>query len=1343
MSSFPSVVNLIVVSTCFKSPTEEKCRTSVETQTLKVPHVFIDAALQEVPKTHSENLYDAVKVLDPDDIVIQLDGDDWLAHPRVLETVARLYEDPNVWLTYGSFQLADGSYSRLNGPYTPYEDVRTARWRCSHLKTFRAGLFQCINPQDLRLPDGSFTGRAVDHATMFPMVEMAGWDRTRWVKEALYVYNWENSTENQSAELNAASLEAAEFFRGKPRYSRISSYKREIASTDAYRLDVVRDTLAKGSLSIRFVGYELELSYEVPEKLHFIWVGSPLPEKYRANVEGFARDNPSYRVTLWVDCETFPPEGVSVEQVGDLRMSHRDLYDAETNWGAKADIARYEIVYQHGGVYCDIDSQSLKPFDGRLRHAFVGATLNTWHNLENGMFGFSRGSTFLRFVLDNLVHARCHDNVPARTGPTFFTTCFLSANDDRIRIYDQDSLNMGHAGYAHHTADANWVECSRPVRAGEEVFFANYEPGGSGSGVGSEVGYTKPLREYLNRFLKEHEIRSVVDYACGDQQWAKFVDWGDLDYLGLDIVPGLIDRLRAEFPNRRFQLVSGEIPEADLILCKDLFIHLPLEDIQELLAKFTAKGKHFISVESISHGVINSQIARGQFRPVDLGAPPFNLRGQRELEFGQGHWAGHKVAFHWSKIPSNRVQQVTAAQAISQTKDTKMKIHVLGLPHTQTTEEFSTCAFTQKTVTLCKMLTRRGHHVTHYGVEGSNPECTENVSVMPREEWAKMFGHPGKEFYKVDVSGPFAPYHARYAANLRAAILERTGAPFTEIICHPWNGTQPAATEGIPQYRVESGIGYRGAWAPWRIYESYAWLHMHLGHASEFAGAKWYWSVIPNAFDLSKFSEPKVQRGGEFLYLGRLNMDKGVGIACDTAKAVGARITIVGQGDPTPFLAPHVTYRPPVGIEERRELLANARALFAPTIYVEPFGSTHVEAMLSGTPVITSDWGVFSETNLHGLTGYRCRTMEQFAWAARNIGRIDGRVCAEWARTNFSMERVVLQYEEFFDQCLRVRDMAGPVKGPTGFYGTNPDRSELDWLKRRYPPDASRVEIDLTLPVKAPLLEMPVTVSPKPDDLSPRISFVMRVHNEEETLLESVTSLFAISVPIEIVVVLHRCTDDSKAIANACKRAMPARHKMQIVEREQPISRAGLETFVTPVESPHSLMSYYKYAFGLASSEWKFKWDGDFVATPGFVRWIEGQDWSAKHACVLNFPHRLADSTDIKNREPYAHNCLKSFVKLDFWEVPLFPVDFAMEDVPDEAAFIHKSSLAEVKPYWREKPWFDGEGSAEAARLRAAYNHAVTLVGPEPVGCARSCNPEADDYLRRCRELLEGAGDAR
>lgn len=189
-------VCLVVVSTCFKSPTETMCRASVSMQTLKAPHVFIDAALQAIPKTHSENLYDAVKILHPDDVVVQLDGDDWLAHPHVLEQIAGLYVDPEVWLTYGSVLMTDGTYNGNNMPYGPNEDIRTSRWRCSHLKTFRAGLFQLVNPEDFMF-EGEWTSHAVDHATMFPMVEMAGWDRTRWVKEAIYVYNFENSVEFQ------------------------------------------------------------------------------------------------------------------------------------------------------------------------------------------------------------------------------------------------------------------------------------------------------------------------------------------------------------------------------------------------------------------------------------------------------------------------------------------------------------------------------------------------------------------------------------------------------------------------------------------------------------------------------------------------------------------------------------------------------------------------------------------------------------------------------------------------------------------------------------------------------------------------------------------------------------------------------------------------------------------------------------------------------------------------------------------------------------------------------------------------------------------------------------------
>lgn len=381
-----------------------------------------------------------------------------------------------------------------------------------------------------------------------------------------------------------------------------------------------------------------------------------------------------------------------------------------------------------------------------------------------------------------------------------------------------------------------------------------------------------------------------------------------------------------------------------------------------------------------------------------------------------------------------------------------MKIFVLGLPHTQTldprTTPFLTCAFTNKVWTLCKMMTERGHEVVHLGTGGSRPICTEHVDVVPERMWRTLYGsRKSTEFYDISEDGERRPYVELFARNARRAIEERCGDPWTSIVCITFGGCQWRAVEGLKQFVVESGIGYPYAQAQFRAYESYAWMHFHLGMANKSGGDAWYWTVIPLAVDPMLYGPVTSKKDEYALYLGRIIDSKGVSIACQVARHLEIPLKIVGQGDPTPHLGPGVTYSGPVGCEERRQLLRKARMLFAPTRYVEPFGGVVVDAAMSGCPVITTDWGAFPENVLHGVTGYRCRTLEQFVWAAKNIDTIKPKVCRRWAEDNYGLARIALMYEEFFRMILDMK------KDDThdGWLTQRPERQELDWLVRYYP----------------------------------------------------------------------------------------------------------------------------------------------------------------------------------------------------------------------------------------------------------------------------------------------------
>ncbi len=344
---------------------------------------------------------------------------------------------------------------------------------------------------------------------------------------------------------------------------------------------------------------------------------------------------------------------------------------------------------------------------------------------------------------------------------------------------------------------------------------------------------------------------------------------------------------------------------------------------------------------------------------------------------------------------------------------------------------------------LCRMMMDRGHHVVHFGNEGSHPLCSENVIVSTREQWDSVYRHPGRDFFDIGFETPERQaFYRHFTESMRREIEQRLNPKPDTIICVPWGGPQRDAVLPLMSktFVVESGIGYLYSWSDFRVFESYAWLHMTLGREGIVGGGKWYWPVIPNAFDPAMFEYAET-KDDYLLYLGRLSEDKGVGLVVDLARRTGHRLIMAGQGDPRPFLAPHVEYVGPVGVERRKQLMSRAKALLCPTYYIEPFGGVNVEAQMCGTPVIATDHGAFTETVLHGVTGYRCRTMDQFEFAVRHLPDIQPSACRSWAM-NYSLEKVGRMYEEYFNMLF---DLCGE-----GFYASHPERRELSWLQKDY-----------------------------------------------------------------------------------------------------------------------------------------------------------------------------------------------------------------------------------------------------------------------------------------------------
>ena len=188
----------------------------------------------------------------------------------------------------------------------------------------------------------------------------------------------------------------------------------------------------------------------------------------------------------------------------------------------------------------------------------------------------------------------------------------------------------------------------------------------SRSGVGSNLAATVRVRADLPAALRYYGIRSILDAPCGDFAWMKLVDFGQTAYIGGDIVPEIITsntELYAQ-ENRRFavvDLVEDDLPDVDLIFCRDCFIHFSNDLILRSLRNMVRSKARFVmlthDVSLLRYAGVdwkNIDLDRAteagvnfEFRPLNLTLPPFNLPPP-VFTINEGPWDNGKVMAMWT-----------------------------------------------------------------------------------------------------------------------------------------------------------------------------------------------------------------------------------------------------------------------------------------------------------------------------------------------------------------------------------------------------------------------------------------------------------------------------------------------------------------------------------------------------------------------------------------------------------------------------------------------------------------------------------------------------------------------
>jgi hypothetical protein len=167
------------------------------------------SCIQNIQKKYKLKNFDDIisdtNLIKDDDIIVELDGDDWLSHRNVLDIIQHIYNsNKNLLIANGRFIFDNGNWGFSD--YTNISEMRQSQFCFSHLRTWKASLWRKVDKRyfvDPDSKDGSYFKITADMAYSFPMLEIAGQDRYIHIPQILLVYN--NSNPHNDHKIGSAS----------------------------------------------------------------------------------------------------------------------------------------------------------------------------------------------------------------------------------------------------------------------------------------------------------------------------------------------------------------------------------------------------------------------------------------------------------------------------------------------------------------------------------------------------------------------------------------------------------------------------------------------------------------------------------------------------------------------------------------------------------------------------------------------------------------------------------------------------------------------------------------------------------------------------------------------------------------------------------------------------------------------------------------------------------------------------------------------------------------------------------------------------------------------------------